>query len=122
MSECVNFGILDSHLRGIVANTTIFANGAAFGGAVAISKQYAHTRVLTMPDKKLLSALLRNVPEGINELMRHPGRLDPILNPKMARHRESRQREFDALISPESANLVVPLGIKLISFPELRTV
>jgi predicted glycoside hydrolase/deacetylase ChbG (UPF0249 family) len=38
MSECINEGILESHLRGIVTSTTLLANGDAFERAVAIGK------------------------------------------------------------------------------------
>jgi predicted glycoside hydrolase/deacetylase ChbG (UPF0249 family) len=124
--------------------------GKGIRAKVSIAKQYARSRGLTMIarnsaglarraglrfpshfhgisqtgflDGKLLSALLHNMPDGTNELMCHPGRLDPALDKKLTRLRESRQRELEALTSVEITNLVARLGIKLISFRELGMV
>jgi predicted glycoside hydrolase/deacetylase ChbG (UPF0249 family) len=66
-----------------------------------------------------LSELLLKIPEGTSELMCHPGRFDSDADPSLTRLRESRQRELEALTSPETRELVERLGINLISYREL---
>jgi chitin disaccharide deacetylase len=42
LTKRVNEGIVEAHRRGIVTSTTLMANGAAFGAAVALSRQVPH--------------------------------------------------------------------------------
>ncbi len=63
-----------------------------------------------------LSMILKSIPEGTSELMCHPGQSDPTLERDLTRLREERQRELDALASPEIIQLISQLGIQLCSY------
>jgi hopanoid biosynthesis associated protein HpnK len=73
----------------------------------------AHTGELT---KQGLARLLRNLPEGITELMCHPGYMDEDLANASTRLQGSRHIEVNIFTDPEIRNLVASQGIRLIDY------
>jgi chitin disaccharide deacetylase len=65
-----------------------------------------------------LLALVRNLPEGISELMSHPGIVDETLLAGSAYNRQ-RERELAILTDPEVMEAVQRGDVELISFGEL---
>ena len=66
-----------------------------------------------------LVGLLDMLPEGSTELMCHPGRCGDTLRAAHTRLKESRQRELDALISPDVRQALVRNGIELVNYRQL---
>lgn len=63
-----------------------------------------------------LERTLRSLPEGITEFMCHPGLYGEELRQSRTRLKESRQRELDALRSPEVKQAVRESGIELTDY------
>ena len=63
-----------------------------------------------------VAQLLRNLPEGITELMCHPGYADEALQQTHTRLQASRQTELEILTDVEIRNLVASQGIRLIDY------
>ena len=70
-------------------------------------------------DATALSSLLGALPEGSTELMCHPGHCTPELRAMHTRLKESRQRELDALTSPDVRRAIEDSGIRLASYRDL---
>jgi len=66
-----------------------------------------------------LSALIRSLPEGLTEFMCHPGFCTDELRGSATRLRESRQRELEALVSPEVRQALEQTGVRLVRFGQL---
>jgi predicted glycoside hydrolase/deacetylase ChbG (UPF0249 family) len=66
-----------------------------------------------------LVALLGALPEGSTELMCHPGRCGPELRSARTRLKESRERELEALVAPETRDAIVRHGIELVRYDDL---
>jgi predicted glycoside hydrolase/deacetylase ChbG (UPF0249 family) len=59
---------------------------------------------------------LERLPEGLTELMCHPGKLGPELRAASTRLKESREIELAALTSPEARRVVERRGIELVNY------
>jgi predicted glycoside hydrolase/deacetylase ChbG (UPF0249 family) len=66
-----------------------------------------------------LAQLIRELPEGITEFMCHPGFCTAELQAARTRLKESRQRELDALISPEARAAIRESGVTLTRYAEI---
>jgi predicted glycoside hydrolase/deacetylase ChbG (UPF0249 family) len=66
-----------------------------------------------------LVELLGMLPAGSTELMVHPGRCREALRQARTRLKESRERELEALLAPETRQAVERHGIELVSYPGL---
>jgi len=66
-----------------------------------------------------LSRILNNLPEGLSELMSHPGYVDEALARTPTRLLGQRQRELEALTDPTVKDLIARNDIQLISYREL---
>ncbi|MBZ5532886.1 MAG: ChbG/HpnK family deacetylase [Acidobacteriia bacterium] len=88
------------------------ANMLTTDGTVGI----AATGVL---DQKMLAAILKGLPEGIWELVCHPGYADADLQSAGTRLLGSREAELQALTSAETKSLISRCGIELISYADL---
>ncbi len=66
-----------------------------------------------------LSRILNNLPEGLSELMSHPGYVDEALARTPTRLLGQRQRELEALTDPTVKDLIAQNDIQLISYREL---
>lgn len=66
-----------------------------------------------------LTRLIEQLPEGITELMCHPGLCGPELRAARTRLKESREREMEALVSPEARAALVRHGVELVRFRDL---
>jgi len=66
-----------------------------------------------------LSRILNNLPEGLSELMSHPGYVDEALARTPTRLLGQRQRELEALTDPTVKVLIARNDIQLISYREL---
>ena len=64
-------------------------------------------------DRERLTALLERLPEGLTELMCHPGKLGPELRGAATRLKESRAIELAALTSGEVREVIMRRGIRL---------
>ncbi len=67
-------------------------------------------------DVASLIRLLRSLPAGLTELMCHPGILGAELRAAPTRLKESRQRELEALTSPEVKRAVEECAIRLVNY------
>ncbi len=63
-----------------------------------------------------LVELLAVIPAGTTELMCHPGRCGDALRQARTRLKESRERELEALLSPEARMAIVRNGIELANY------
>lgn len=63
-----------------------------------------------------LARFLRSLPDGVTELMCHPGYLDDGLRDSSTRLQASRQAEVDILTDPDIRNIVASQGIRLIDY------
>ncbi|NDQ55864.1 MAG: ChbG/HpnK family deacetylase [Acidipila sp.] len=70
-------------------------------------------------DAATLEAILRDLPEGVSELMCHPGYTDEALRASATRLVAQREAELEALTRPEIRNLARELGIQLVNYREL---
>ncbi len=66
-----------------------------------------------------LAQLIRSLPEGSTEFMCHPAILGDELRQAPTRLKESRQRELDALKSPEVRQALREAGVSLVSYRDL---
>jgi predicted glycoside hydrolase/deacetylase ChbG (UPF0249 family) len=71
-------------------------------------------------DAAILAKMIRELPEGSTEFMCHPGRCGPELLAAGTRLKESRERELQALTSPEVRAAVTQSGVRLATFGELK--
>ena len=67
-----------------------------------------------------LVKLMAAIPEGSMELMCHPGYCREPLRSARTRLKESRERELEALVSPEVREAVERNGIKVVGYGDLR--
>jgi chitin disaccharide deacetylase len=65
-----------------------------------------------------LAALLHALPEGVTELMCHPGFDDPALADSS--YRVEREEELRVLTAPQVREVIASAGVELISFRDLR--
>src|SRR5439155_22702623 len=59
-----------------------------------------------------LVRLIRELPEGTTEFMCHPGRCRDELRRASTRLKESRERELEALIAPETQQALADCGVR----------
>ena len=69
-----------------------------------------------------LVELLGVIPEGSTELMVHPGRCREPLRQARTRLKESRERELEALLAPETREALDRHGIELVNYSGLAAV
>jgi len=70
-------------------------------------------------DRGVLADVLRDVPEGVSELMCHPGYVDATLQRVSTRLLRQRETEFETVASPQSRILAEQLGIQLVTYRAL---
>jgi predicted glycoside hydrolase/deacetylase ChbG (UPF0249 family) len=70
-------------------------------------------------DRRELAALIRSLPEGSTEFMCHPGKCGEELRGARTRLKESRERELEALTSPEVRAALQEQGVRLASYRDL---
>ncbi|HKO03784.1 MAG TPA: ChbG/HpnK family deacetylase [Candidatus Acidoferrales bacterium] len=70
-------------------------------------------------DRGTLEDVLRDVPDGVSELMCHPGYVDAALERVETRLVRQRETELEAVAGPEARNLVERFGIQLVSYRAL---
>ncbi len=70
-------------------------------------------------DDAILEQILRNLPDGVSELMCHPGYLDAALLETRTRLKAEREAELRALTNLGIRQLVAREGIELISYEKL---
>ena len=66
-----------------------------------------------------LVRLLALLPDGSTEFMCHPGRCGAALRGARTRLKESRERELEALLAPETKEAIARHGIELVGFGKL---
>lgn len=66
-----------------------------------------------------LAGMIHQLPEGISELMCHPGYLRDALRAAPTRLRESRERELQTLISPLVADAVRDAHVRLVNYASI---
>ena len=81
---------------------------------------YDETIRQSASDGTALVKLIRHLPEGITELMCHPGFLRAELRAARTRLKESRQRELEALTSPSARQALEEAGVRLVNYRSLR--
>ena len=68
-----------------------------------------------------LTAILKSLPDGVCELMCHPGYRDALLD-KCSSYSERRERELRILTDETIVSLIKALGIKLINYSDLSDI
>jgi predicted glycoside hydrolase/deacetylase ChbG (UPF0249 family) len=68
------------------------------------------------------AALIRSLPEGVTEFMCHPGFCTEELRSSRTRLKESRQRELDALTSPEVRAALEESNVKLARYRDIQRI
>lgn len=63
-----------------------------------------------------LVELIRALPEGLTELMCHPGKCGDDLRHARTRLKQSRERELQALISPQTRQTLAECGVQLVNY------
>ena len=66
-----------------------------------------------------LVALIRQLPDGLTELMCHPGRCGESLRQARTRLKESREEELRALTAPETRRALEECGVELVDYRRL---
>lgn len=66
-----------------------------------------------------LARLIRSLPDGVTELMCHPGFLTDELRAATTRLKESRVVEYQALVSPEARAALQERGARLVTYRDL---
>ncbi len=66
-----------------------------------------------------LAQLIRELPEGLTEFMCHPGYCGDDLRRARTRLKESRERELEALIAPETRQALADSGVELTGYRAL---
>lgn len=67
-----------------------------------------------------LLSILASLPEGVNELMCHPGEYDEDLEKSQTRLKRERERELEALIDPEVRKELIAQDIELMNYRGLN--
>ena len=67
-----------------------------------------------------LLALIRALPDGVTELMCHPGYCGADLRASRTRLKESRERELEALRSPDAREALRVAGVQLVNYRVLE--
>jgi predicted glycoside hydrolase/deacetylase ChbG (UPF0249 family) len=98
---------------------------SAFAGAIHAAgarstDHFAGFQITGRFDTTCLAGLLCDLPEGVTELMCHPGRLGSELREASTRLKESRERELAALCSVETKDALRRAGIVLTRYRDLN--
>jgi predicted glycoside hydrolase/deacetylase ChbG (UPF0249 family) len=80
---------------------------------------FAGFRITGRYDTAELCALIRALPEGVTELMTHPGACTDELRGASTRLKESRQRELEALVSADARRALAENGVELVRYRDL---
>ena len=67
-----------------------------------------------------LARLIRNLPDGVTEFMCHPGFCTDELRGERTRLKESRQKELEALTSPEVRQALCEANCQLVSYAQME--
>ena len=84
------------------------------------TEHFAGFRITGQYDAAELAQLIHNLPEGATEFMCHPGRCTDELRGARTRLKESRERELEALTSPEVREALRAAGVRLVSYRDLQ--
>ena len=82
---------------------------------------FAGYRLTGRLDTASLTSLIWNLEPGTTELMCHPGYLGDELRSAPTRLKETREREFRALVSPEVCQAILKAGVRLTDYRALGT-
>ncbi|MGH9657465.1 MAG: ChbG/HpnK family deacetylase [Bryobacteraceae bacterium] len=63
-----------------------------------------------------LVRLIQSLPDGVTELMCHPGRCRAALRQARTRLKESREEELHALVAPETRQALAACGVDLVNY------
>ena len=80
---------------------------------------FAGFRITGRYDTAELCALIRGLPDGVTELMTHPGVCTGELRAAHTRLKESRQKELEALLSADVRQALADTGVGLVRFRDL---
>jgi len=96
------------------------ASRAALSAAGVASPDYFYGVSATgYLDRGTLEDVLRDVPDGVSELMCHPGYVDAALERVETRLLHQREIELDAVAGPAARNLAKRYGIELVTYRAL---
>jgi len=80
---------------------------------------FAGFRITGRYDTAELCALISQIPEGVTELMTHPGLCTTELRAAVTRLKQSRQTELEALIAPETRQALKAASVDLVRYRDL---
>lgn len=89
------------------------------GNGYRATDHFAGFQITGRFETRHLAALLGDLPDGVTELMTHPGFCRADLRGSRTRLKESRERELDALCAPEVAEALRANGIQLSGYRQL---
>jgi chitin disaccharide deacetylase len=80
---------------------------------------FAGFRITGRYDTAELCALIRALPDGVTELMTHPGVCTDELRAAHTRLKESREKELEALVSTDVRRALADSGVELVRYRDL---
>lgn len=86
-----------------------------FGG-IKTTDHFTGFRLTGSLNTETLIGTLEKLPDGLTELMCHPGRFGPELKNSSTRLKESRAIELEALTSPKVSAVLKQRGIRLVNY------
>jgi len=102
-----------------LAFLSVTSRGALAEAGVATPDYFYGVSATGFLNRGALQDILRDVPEGVSELMAHPGYVDAALRNVETRLVEQREAELDALTWPGARILAAELGIQLVTYRAL---
>jgi hopanoid biosynthesis associated protein HpnK len=97
----------------------VASRGALSAAGVATPDYFYGVSATGYLDRGTLEEVLRDVPDGVSELMCHPGYVDATLEHVSTRLLRQRETELDAVAGPEARNLAERFGIQLVTYRAL---
>ena len=94
-------------------------DNALHRGGCRFTDHFTGFEVTGRLDTPELISILRHLPDGITELMCHPGYLREELSSAPTRLKESRVKELEALTSPEARAILSETGVQLTTYRDL---
>jgi len=103
-----------------LAFLTAISRAALAEAGVATPDYFYGVSATGFLNRQTLEDILRDVPDGVSELMAHPGYVDAVLEGVETRLVAQREQELDALTCPRARILLEEMGIQLVTYRALQ--
>jgi len=102
-----------------LAFLSVASRAALLAAKVATPDYFYGVSATGYLDRGALEDVLRDVPDGVSELMCHPGYVDAALERVETRLVRQREMELDAVGGPDARNLAARFGVELVTYRAL---